>query len=450
MSELKTCIVGAGLCGSMLAIRLAQRGISVKMFEKRVDLRKHEISAGRSINLALSDRGLKALEMIGVTERIKPLCIPMNGRLIHDKAGNTSFLPYSGRSGEYINSISRGGLNAVLLDYAEEIGGIEISFEQDCLGVDYKARMVKFKDKSGNITEEKPDAIFGTDGAGSAVRRSMMKHSNELLFNFSQHYLEHGYKELSIPPDKNGNHKIEKNALHIWPRGSFMVIALPNMDGSFTVTMFHPFDGPQGFHDLDTPEKARKLFEEQFPDILPLMPDFDTEFFDNPTSSLGTVKCYPWNAYDFSMLMGDAAHAIVPFYGQGMNASFEDVCVLDQLLQEGLQPGKELFHKFQLIRKKDTDAIADLAIDNFYEMRDHVANPVFIKKRSLETRLEQSNPDYFSKYSMVTFNEDMPYSEAMRRGRLQDEYLLSICSNDDHMKMSDEEILSGLKHAVIQ
>lgn len=445
MSDYKTCIVGAGLCGSLLAVKLAQRGFKVSIFEKRADLRKHQIAAGRSINLALSDRGLRALEMVGATELIKPLCIPMNGRLIHDIRGHTTFLPYSGRSGEYINSISRSGLNAALLDLAESIGGIDLFFEHECVGVDYTNKTLKFRDSSGNIVERKPDMVFGTDGAGSAVRRSMMKHSNELLFNFSQHYLEHGYKELSIPPDERGCHIIEKNALHIWPRGRFMVIALPNLDGSFTVTMFHPFDGPQGFRQLDTVEKARQLFEEQFPDLLPLMPDFDNEFFENPTSSLGTIKCYPWNAFNFSLLLGDAAHAIVPFYGQGMNASFEDVWVLDQLLEQGANLDGELFQKFQETRKIDADAIADLAIDNFYEMRDHVANPVFMKKRALETRLEQTYPDYFSKYSLVTFNEDIPYSEAMRRGRLQDQYLLSICEKDAFLSMTDEEILENLQ-----
>lgn len=445
MKANKVLIVGAGLCGTFLAIRLAQRGYTVKLHEKRPDLRVEDTGAGRSINLALSNRGLRALQLIGLDTRIRPECIPMTGRMVHPLGGEPTLAPYSGRAGEYINSISRSGLNAILLDTAEAMPNIEMVFNSECEQIDLKQSKAVFRDtRSGSLCEVQADALFGTDGAGSVLRRSMLAQTNALLFNYSQDFLRHGYKELHIPPTETGGFRIEKNALHIWPRGTYMVIALPNLDGSFTVTTFLPFEGPESFAGLQQAEQVQDFFERRFPDLLEHMPDLCEDFLRNPTGTLGTIKCYPWQAYGRNLLLGDAAHAVVPFYGQGMNASFEDVLVLDSMMDDHTGDWAKLFSAFQDVRKKDTDAIADLAVDNFYEMRDHVANPVFMRKRRLETLLEQQFPAYFSKYSLVTFREDVPYSYAMERGRLQDDFLMRLCNQSDTTEWNLSEVMADI------
>ena len=321
----KVIIIGAGLCGTLLAVRLAQRGYQVSLHEKRSDMRREDVDVGRSINLALSNRGLKALERVGLKDAIMEQCIPMKGRMIHPLGGEKFLSRYSGRDEDYINSVSRGGLNIALLDEAEKLPNIQIYFESDCTGINLKEAIATFKNNNtGESIEEKGAVVIGTDGAGSVVRRSMMSKTTQLLFNYSQNFLRHGYKELSINPTDAGGWKIEKNALHIFPRGQFMIIALPNLDGSFTLTMFHPFEGEIGFNNLNTKEKVKAFFEEYFPELLPYIPHYLEEFFENPVGTLGTIKCYPWQAFGKALLMGDASHAIVPFYGQGMNASFED------------------------------------------------------------------------------------------------------------------------------
>ena len=420
-------IIGAGLCGSLLALRMGQRGHKVTLVEKRPDLRKVDQDAGRSINLALSDRGLKALRLAGVEEQVKKLCIPMNGRMIHDTEGNTFLSRYSGREDEFINSISRPGLNKLLLDAAEALPNVTLHFNLGCTSVDLPSATATFKNYE---TDEKltfsGDVLFGTDGAGSAVRKSMFNHK-KFLFSFSQQWLTHGYKELEIPPAEDGGYRTFTNALHIWPRGEDMLIALPNLDGSFTVTLFLPYSNSDYcFDTLTTPEMVTEYFEKEFPDALELMPHLAEEFFNNPTGPLGTIKCSPWSCYGKNLLMGDAAHAIVPFYGQGMNASFEDVYVFDQMMDDH-DNWESLFQAYEAKRKKDTDAIADLAVDNFHEMKEHTASPLFQQKRKLETAFEKEFPqEYFSKYSLVTFHEDIPYSEAMKRGRAQDKALLNL------------------------
>ena len=426
-------IIGAGLCGSLLALRLGQRGYNVRVIEMRPDLRKVDISAGRSINLAFSDRGIKAMRMVGIQDKVEPLCIPMNGRMIHDKDGNTFLSNYSGRSHEYINSISRGELTALLMDEAEALENVKIEFNKKSKKVDFVNNTATFKDY--NTKEEisfKADVIFGTDGAGSSLRRSYYL-ERKFLFSFSQNYLTHGYKELSILPTKDGGFKTYKNALHIWPRGDFMLIALPNLDGSFTVTLFLSFEeGEYNFNNLTNPEVVTEFFKKEFPDALELMPNLIEDFFENPTAPLGTVKCSPWHYKGNTMLMGDASHAIVPFYGQGMNASFEDVVEFDKHLDNHKGDWEATFKAYEKSRKKDTDAIADLAIDNFFEMRDHVANPIFKEKRKLEMALEENFPkEYSSKYSLVTFNEDIGYHEAMTRGRAQDKAILNMIADND-------------------
>lgn len=424
-------IIGAGLCGSLLALRLGQRGYNVTVYEMRPDLRKVDISAGRSINLAFSDRGDKAMKLVGIEDKVKALCIPMNGRMIHDKKGNTHLSNYSGREHEYINSISRGELNGLLLTEAEKHKNVSIYFNKKCRSVDFEKTTALFQDyKTKDEFIEDADVIIATDGAGSAMRKSYYL-GKKFLFSFSQDYLTHGYKELSILPKENGDYKTYKNALHIWPRGSFMLIALPNLDGSFTVTLFLSYDeGEYNFNNLTTEEIVLEFFQKEFPDALTLMPNLIDDFFENPTSPLGTVKCSPWHYKGNTLLMGDAAHAIVPFYGQGMNASFEDVVEFDKVLDKNLESWEDTFTAYEKERKKDTDAIADLAIDNFHEMKDHVAKTIFQEKRKLEMDLEQNFPnEYSSKYSLVTFNEDIGYREAMLKGRAQDKAILNLLTD---------------------
>ncbi|GER59803.1 kynurenine 3-monooxygenase [Patiriisocius marinus] len=444
-------LIGAGLCGSLLALRMAQRGFQVTLVEKRPDLRDVTQDAGRSINLALSDRGLKGLRLAGVEEKALELCIPMLGRMIHDKEGNTFMSNYSGRDGEYINSISRPGLNMLLLDAAEAMPNVEIIFNKGCKSVDLENASAVFEDyTTKERTELKGDIILGTDGAGSVVRKSMFNDRN-FLFSFSQDYLTHGYKEITIPASDSGGYRTEKGALHIWPRGEDMLIALPNLDGSFTVTLFLPYSNSDYcFDNLTTPEMVTEYFTKEYPDAVALMPNLVEEFFDNPTGPLGTIKCSPWNSYGKSLILGDAAHAIVPFYGQGMNASFEDVVVFDEILENQKDASidwKKVFYEYEKARKHDTDAIADLAVDNFHEMKEHTASPLFQQKRKIEMILESQFPDvYSSKYSLVTFNENIGYAEALRKGRAQDKAILNLL---DDKKISEADKPSEILNIVI-
>ena len=448
-------IIGAGLCGSLLALRLAQRGYKVEVYESRPDLRTTDISAGRSINLALSDRGFKALRLCGVEEKARGICIPMYGRLMHDKEGNTFASNYSGRENEYINSISRGDLNGILLTEAEKHENVNIHFNKKCTSVDIENTIAHFKDyKTKETFSINADVVFGTDGAGSILRKSYYL-EKKFLFSYSQNYLTHGYKELEIPADKNGKHQISNGHLHIWPRGDYMLIALPNMDGSFTVTLFLSYEeGEYNFSNLTSEEKITTFFENEFPDALAIIPNIKEEFLNNPTGALGTVKCSPWSYQNKTILLGDAAHAIVPFYGQGMNASFEDVNVFDEILDQDLGDWKTVFKTYEKARKENTDAIADLALDNFHEMKGHVANPLFKEKRKIEMDLEKTFPtEYFSKYSMVTFNENISYSEAMKRGRAQDKALLNLIADDEvhtHLNMTKDELKVILKKVKVE
>lgn len=438
-------IIGAGLCGSLLALRMAQRGYQITLVEKRPDLRKVTQDAGRSINLALSDRGLKGLRLAGVEEEAKKLCIPMNGRMIHDKEGNTFLSPYSGRKDEYINSISRPGLNMLLLDAIDKMPNVTTHFNLGCEDVDLENASASFKNyKTGKSETYSGAILIGTDGAGSAVRKSMFEH-RKFLFSFSQQWLTHGYKELEIPAAKDGGFKTYKNALHIWPRGEDMLIALPNLDGSFTVTLFLPYSNSDYcFDNLITAEKVEEYFQKEFPDALELIPNLAEEYFNNPTGPLGTIKCSPWHCYGKSLIMGDAAHAIVPFYGQGMNASFEDVVVFDEVLEKFEGNWETVFSEYEKARKIDTDAIADLAVDNFHEMKEHTASPLFQQKRKLEIAFETQLPrEYFSKYSLVTFNEAIPYSQAMKQGRAQDKAILNLL--DDGKLTNDLSLEEKLK-----
>jgi len=405
--------------------------------------------------LALSDRGLKALRLCGMEAKAREICIPMFGRLMHDTEGNTFSSNYSGRENEFINSISRGNLNAILLDEAEKHKNVQLHFNKKCEHVDIENAIAHFKDyKTKEAFSVNATVIFGGDGAGSSLRKSYVS-ERKFLFSYSQDYLNHGYKELEIPADISGNHQISKEHLHIWPRGDFMLIALPNMDGSFTVTLFLSYDeGEFNFENLTSEEKITQFFEKEFPDALALIPNIKEEFINNPTGPLGTIKCSPWSYQDKTLLIGDSSHAIVPFYGQGMNASFEDVFVLDEILNQDLSDWKSVFKAYQKARRHDTDAIADLAIDNFHEMKDHVANPLFKEKRIIEMNLEKAFPtEYFSKYSLVTFNEHIGYNEAMKRGRAQDKALLNLIADatvDTNLEMTKQELRVVLDKVIVE
>ncbi len=408
----KVTVLGAGLVGSLLSIFLAKKGYKVTTYESRPDYRNVSSIGGRSINLALSHRGIKALKAVGLDEEIKARCIPMPGRMIHSVEGKLDFHAY-GKEGEYINSISRSGLNELLLDEAEK-AGVEIYFNHKCLNVDYKNTLAQFEHEDQKL-EIASDFILGADGAFSAMRNSMMRSER---FNYEQHYITAGYKELHIPPNAQGDFAMDPSALHIWPRGKFMLIALPNLDKSFTVTLFLPFEGEHSFEKLQHEKEVMNFFNTEFSDAVPLMPELIHDFFNNPTSGLVTIRCYPWVKGNCA-LIGDAAHAIVPFYGQGMNAGFEDCHVLSELIDELGTLDQTLLGKYEELRKPDAEAVADLALYNFIEMRDKVADPKFILQKRIEKKLNELFPEkWLPLYSMVTFS-DLRYSEALAIGKKQ-------------------------------
>jgi kynurenine 3-monooxygenase len=410
-------IVGGGLVGSMLSIYLAKRGYRISVFERRSDMRKHSLDAGRSINLALSNRGIKSLEEIGLADQLKQASVPMRGRMMHDIYGKLTFQPY-GKEGEFINSVSRSGLNKVLMTEAEA-NGVTFSFDSRCAGVDLKETTLSITSE-GVTSQEKFDIIIGADGAFSSVRGAMQFTDR---YDYSQDYIDHGYKEFTIPAGKGGEFLMEKNALHIWPRESYMLIALPNPDGSFTCTLFFPFEGNPSFNSLDNPTDFFAFFKKNFPDAIPLMPSLLQELKENPTSSLVTIKCYPWNIQN-TVLIGDAAHGIVPFYGQGMNAGFEDCRILNNLLNDFGDDWGTALSEFQQSRKPDTDAIATLALANFIEMRDLVADADFLLRKKIEAKLHELFPDrWIPLYSMVTFHENIRYSEALNTGLKQQQIM---------------------------
>jgi kynurenine 3-monooxygenase len=413
-------ITGAGLVGSLLAIYLRKRGYEVSVFERRPDIRSQPADAGRSINLALSNRGIKALEFVGLAEHVQRVAIPMHGRMMHAVDGAITFLAY-GQEGQFINSISRKDLNILLVDTAAQ-SGVKFYFNQRVSHVDLKNTVLTYEGEGATVSTSF-NGVVGADGAFSVVR-SVMQFTDR--FNFSQDYIEHGYKELHIPSDSAGAFKLEKNALHIWPRESFMMIALPNTDGSFTCTLFFPFEGNTSFSGLKSDEAILSFFSETFPDALEIMPSLLADFKTNPTSSLVTMKCYPW-VRNKTVLIGDAAHAIVPFYGQGMNAGFEDCKILNGLLDQYEDDWDKAIASFQDLRKADTDAIAQLALHNFVEMRDLVADADFLLRKKIEAKLHSLFPDkWIPLYSMVTFHDTIRYSEAYRLGEMQKQIMDNV------------------------
>jgi kynurenine 3-monooxygenase len=415
-------LIGSGLAGGLLAAYLGQRGYEVDLYERRADPREGNIVGGRSINLAISTRGIHALKQIGIADEALRNAIPMRGRMIHDKSGALHFAPYDVDPKKCINSIGRAALNSTVIEAAQRNSNVRVHFNHKCMGVDIDSALAHLQTANGAVTAQ-GDAVIGVDGAFSAVRKSMQ--SEIANFQYDESYLAHGYKELTIPPAPDGSWQMEKNALHIWPRKSFMMIALPNPDGSFTCTLFWEFEGPRSFATTETNDEVRRFFEEEFPDAVTLMPSLLDDFRNNPTGSLVTIRCAPWFYQDKVCLVGDAAHAVVPFYGQGMNAAFEDCVVLDECLG-GLPENRErAFAEYFRRRKENADALADLAIGNFIEMRDKTASKTFRAKKKLDHALEAALPGtYLPLYTMVTFTR-MPYAKAAKRARIQDALVYS-------------------------
>ena len=420
-------VVGEGLVGSVLAAMLADRGFPVDVYERRPDPRRGRVDRGRSINLALSTRGIHALERIGMAEEILARAVPMTGRMIHPVQGAPIFQRYGKDDSEHINSISRAWLNERLIARAAASKKVTLRFDKTVLGMDFRRGRLRLKDeRTGRLFETAASPVFGTDGAASAIRRDMVQLPR---FDYEQKHLEHGYKELTIPAGPNGKFLIEKHALHIWPRGSHMLIALPNYEGSFTVTLFLPFEGPMSFASLGTPKAVRGFFRAQFPDALPLIPDLVEQFLGNPTGAMVTVKCRRWSVGAEALLLGDAAHALVPFYGQGMNCGLEDCSVLGETI-DALLPRRgweAVFSRFTELRKPQADAIADMAVENFVEMRDKVADPRFRLEKQVERLLEARFPGrYIPRYTLVTFTR-LPYSLAQQAGKAESRILAELC-----------------------
>ncbi len=415
-------IVGAGLAGTLLAVLLAQRGDRVHVFERLPDMRRTQIAAGRSINLALAARGIRALELAGVMQDVMPLLIPMRGRVLHASDGALSFMPYGQQEHEVIHSVSRPGLNRVLLDSAERAGAT-IHFRRALVDADFTNRTLVFADEAGAQHEAPMHTVIGADGAGSMLRRLAVA---QLGIACSESLLPHAYKELTLPARAGGRHRIEKNALHIWPRGGFMLIALPNLDGSFTVTLFLASQGDPSFESLTAPAAIEAFFATHFPDASELMPQLAAEFAAHPTGIMGTIRCDQWHPAENVLLIGDAAHAMTPFHGQGMNAAFEDCRVLSEMLGEAAV-WREAFERFERVRKPNGEAISNMALENYVEMRDTVRHPKFMLQKALSLELERRFPDRFvPRYSMVMFHDEIPYRLAYDRGRVQEEILSEL------------------------
>jgi kynurenine 3-monooxygenase len=434
-------LIGAGLNGALLGISLVKRGYRVDIYERRPDMRRIRMSAGRSINLAVSTRGIHALTEAGVWDGLREIIIPMKGRMMHSISGELTFQRYGRTDAEVNNSISRAELNIALMN-AAEAQGVNIHFQKRCVGFDLKSGTAQLRDEtSGKESVVQPGVVIGCDGSASAIRGEMLKLNR---FNFSQQYLDYGYKELTIPAGADGIHLLDKHALHIWPRGNYMLIALPNTDGTFACILFLPFEGLESFAGLVTPSDAARFFAERFPDAARLMPQLTENYFANPVGSMVTVKCLPWHFGDKVLLLGDAAHAIVPFFGQGLNSGFEDCSVLLHLIDRIGPDWRSVFEEFEIARKVNTDAIADMANENFVEMRDRVADPKFLFRKKVELALEAKFPRVFvPKYAMVTFHR-VPYSVALLRGAVQDGILNRLCASIERVEDLDWALAESL------
>jgi kynurenine 3-monooxygenase len=417
-------IVGAGLAGTLMACYLGKAGHRVDLYERRPDPRREEQAAGRSINLAISVRGIQALREVGLADEILRSAIPMRGRMMHSLVGELTFQRYGKDDSESINSISRAGLNLALVNAAATYPSVRLHFGQRCTGFDLHTGSIDLVDETTHDTAKVPSRILiGADGAYSAVRLQMQTLGQ---FNFRQDYLDYGYKELHIPPGPDGSHRMEKHALHIWPRRSFMMIALPNLDGTLTCTLFWPLEGPHSFAALKTDAAVGRYFEEQFPDAVPLMPTLVEDYWRNPVGSLVTMRCQPWHVRDRVVLLGDAAHAVVPFLGQGMNAAFEDCTVLSQCLARHGPDWATAFQAFETSRRQNVDTLADLCLENFVEMRDKVGSRLFLLHKRIDNTLHRLFPTwYLPLYTMISFTT-IPYADALERSRQQNRVVLGI------------------------
>ena len=435
-------MIGAGLTGPLLATYLAQRGYSVEIFERRPDMRKESISAGRSINLALSIRGNRALKEVGLYDKIKPNTIPMKGRMIHGLNGGTNLQPYGQKENEVIFSVSRAHLNMELMTLAEKTGNVTIRFNHQLLSADLEQNKLLFQlfDSLEEI-EWSFNRVIGCDGSASILRKSIVEKAD---IQYVKKPLGHGYKELTIPPMKSGEFQIEPNALHIWPRGNHMLIALPNNDCSFTCTLFFPIIGKTSFETVKTEKDILDLFQSQFPDAIKLMPNLVEDFQKNPTGDLASVYCKPWHFGDKALLIGDAAHAVVPFFGQGMNASFQDCSALAKLIDQNENDWKTIFNAFSSSQVENGHAIADMAIENYLEMRDHVNDPEYKKRRNVELKLELMFPGQFiPRYSMVSFHQ-IPYAEVYQRGEKQLKIIGDVLKADPSGQSIDKALVEKM------
>ncbi len=414
-------ICGAGPAGTLAALYLARQGYQVTLYERHPDLRTAPVPRGRSINLALSTRGLRALAAVGLDPVIRPLAIPMRGRMIHSPQGELTFQPYGRTPDETIFSISRHRLNHALLDATTGWPNLDIHFSSRCVGLDLASMTLDIEDPlTRTVRPVRAQTVVGADGAFSAVRQALQRTDR---YDYAQTFLPHGYKELTIPALPDGSHALPKNYLHIWPRQDFMLIALPNLDGSFTCTLFLAYEGAESFAQLTDDDAIRRFFDRHFPDVTPLMPTLLEDFKHNPTGSMVTIRCFPWQYAGRVVLIGDAAHAVVPFYGQGMNASFEDCFILDECLRRHNGDTRMAFRDYQQRRKVNTDALAELAYDNYLEMRAKVASPWFLFRRRLEYLMSAVLGDRFLPlYTMVSFTH-IPYAEARARARRQEQWL---------------------------
>jgi len=442
VSKANFTLIGAGLTGPLLATYLAQRGHSVEIYECRPDMRKESISAGRSINLALSARGNHALKEVGLYDKIKPNTIPMKGRMIHDLDGITHLQPYGQKDNEVIFSVSRAQLNMELMTWAEETGNVTIRFNHQLISADLEQNKLMFQlSDSLEELELSFNRVIGCDGSASILRKSIVEKAD---VQYVKKPLGHGYKELTIPPLESGEFQIEPNVLHIWPRGNYMLIALPNNDCSFTCTLFFPMAGATSFKTVKTEKDILDLFQSQFPDAIKLMSTLVEDFQSNPTGDLASVYCKPWHFGDKALLIGDAAHAVVPFFGQGMNASFQDCSALAQLMDQIEDDWPAIFNAFSSTQVKNGHAIADMAIENYLEMRDHVNDTEYKKKRNVELKLERMFPGRFiPRYSMVSFHQ-IPYSEVYQRGRKQFKIIDDVLKADPSGQFIDKAMVEKM------
>jgi kynurenine 3-monooxygenase len=433
----RIAVVGSGLVGSLLAIYLRKAGHTVHIFDRSPDIRQTQFS-GRSINLAMSNRGWKALDGVGVGDAVREIAIPMDKRAIH-LVDKLNFQNY-GQEGEAIYSISRGILNRKMINLAEEAGA-EFFFNQKIWDVTLKDATLHMGETERGIWEKKKyDIVFGADGAFSRIRHRMQRQN---MFNYSQEFLNMGYKELNIPANPDGTYKLDKNSFHIWPRGEYMLIALPNLDGSFTCTLFMPFEGENSFNLLKDRKKVEAFFEKNFPDSIDVIPKLAEDFFNNPTSTLVTMKCYPWTYEDKVALIGDSSHAIVPFYGQGMNSGFEDISILYEMIEKHGDDWEIIFSEYQKSRKPNADAIAELSYRNFMEMSSKTADDKFLLQKKIEKWFSDKHPDkWIPLYSRVTFS-NRPYTEALAIGDLQNAIMEEVLKLEKIESIWDSELVEN-------